>query len=452
MFKATSLSRRIGTTAAAVCIAAIAGCGVAMAAPADAHAATAKLTGVTMTADGQAHTVKADVKGAYGNPEIYYATRELTKQNYKNVGSTDASTVARTKAGTTKVYVAYVYKNSAGSSKIFKAKSTTINLKPSVGTEGTVFRGGTEKAYKGTYDQVAHSVKVIPNASAEADYDVYYSTKKSLNYSNYEKYGSDTMPTFTKAGNHKVYWIAVPSSGTVNSKNVTTGSKTVSIARKSLASADITASADLVTPMSGYGFLGTDGVDNSTADNTKYYYNAKPFSDTASGVNKLALDVRDRGAAGQTAIAKGTDYTVRYTNNSKMGTATITLTGKGNYTGTKKIQFAIVSKTIQECYFKIGGVKVGSGANINATTAGYEYKYYTSSKLVKPTVEVYTDANYTNLVSTMNIKKTYDQGKDADGNYANEGMGRVIGQGSVTIEGWHNFTGSTTITFDVVAE
>lgn len=447
-----NMSRRFGTVAVAACVAALAGCGVAMAAPTDAHAATAKLTGVTATADGQAHTVNASVKGAYGNPEVYYATRQLTKQNYKNVGSTDPAAVARTKAGTTKVYVAYVYRNAKNSSKVFKAKSTTINIKPSVDTEGTVFKGGAEKAYKGTYDQVAHSVKVIPGKSAAADYEVYYSTKKTLSADNYAKYGSKTVPTRTKAGSTKVYWIAVPADGAANVKNVTRGYKTISIAKKTLASADVTASADLATAMAGYGFTGTAGTDDSTAENTKYYYNAKPFSDTASGANKLVLDVRDRGAAGQSALEKGKDYTVRYTNNSKMGTAAVTLTGTGNYAGKKTIKFSIVSKTISECYFKIGGVKVGTGASINASAAGYEYKYYSSSKLVKPSVEVYTDANYTNLVSTMNIKKAYDQGKNDKGDYPNEGTGRVIGQASVTVTGWHNFSGETTITFNVVAE
>ena len=32
-------------------------------------------------------------------------------------------------------------------------------------------------------------------------------------------------------------------------------------------------------------------------------------------------------------LKKGTDYTVKYLNNTKVGTATVTVTGKGNYTG-----------------------------------------------------------------------------------------------------------------------
>lgn len=55
---------------------------------------------------------------------------------------------------------------------------------------------------------------------------------------------------------------------------------------------------------------------------------------------KPAVTVKD----GTKKLVKGKDYTVTYANNKKVGTATITITGKGNYTGTKTITFRIVSK------------------------------------------------------------------------------------------------------------
>jgi hypothetical protein len=42
------------------------------------------------------------------------------------------------------------------------------------------------------------------------------------------------------------------------------------------------------------------------------------------------------------ALKKGTDYTVPYKNNSKIGKATVTVTGEGKYEGTKTISFNIV--------------------------------------------------------------------------------------------------------------
>ena len=44
---------------------------------------------------------------------------------------------------------------------------------------------------------------------------------------------------------------------------------------------------------------------------------------------------------GDTVLAAGTDYTVTYENNTAVGTATVTITGMGNYTGTLTATFAI---------------------------------------------------------------------------------------------------------------
>ena len=40
-------------------------------------------------------------------------------------------------------------------------------------------------------------------------------------------------------------------------------------------------------------------------------------------------------------LKKGTDYTVKYTNNVEKGTATVTITGTGNYKGTLTKTFTI---------------------------------------------------------------------------------------------------------------
>jgi hypothetical protein len=41
-------------------------------------------------------------------------------------------------------------------------------------------------------------------------------------------------------------------------------------------------------------------------------------------------------------LTKGTDYTVAYKNNTQIGKATITVAGKGHYTGIKTITFSIL--------------------------------------------------------------------------------------------------------------
>ncbi len=49
---------------------------------------------------------------------------------------------------------------------------------------------------------------------------------------------------------------------------------------------------------------------------------------------------------GSRMLTNGTDYTVAYSNNINVGTATITITGKGNYTGTKTVTFNIVAPPV----------------------------------------------------------------------------------------------------------
>ena len=59
---------------------------------------------------------------------------------------------------------------------------------------------------------------------------------------------------------------------------------------------------------------------------------------------------------GDTTLAKDTDYTVSYDNNVEEGTATVIITGKGNYTGTATAEFTISNKIpIADC--EISGIE-----------------------------------------------------------------------------------------------
>ncbi len=55
---------------------------------------------------------------------------------------------------------------------------------------------------------------------------------------------------------------------------------------------------------------------------------------------KAKVTVKD----GSKTLEKGTDYTLTYKNCKNIGTATVTITGKGNYTGTKTLTYKIVPK------------------------------------------------------------------------------------------------------------
>ena len=48
---------------------------------------------------------------------------------------------------------------------------------------------------------------------------------------------------------------------------------------------------------------------------------------------------------GDKKLKRGTDYTLTYSDNVKVGTARIIIKGKGDYTGTKRVSFKIVRNT-----------------------------------------------------------------------------------------------------------
>ena len=115
-------------------------------------------------------------------------------------------------------------------------------------------------------------------------------------------------------------------------------------------------------------------------------------------------------------LKAGTDYTVAYKNNTKVGTATVTITGKGSYTGT-------ISKT-----FKINAASIAK-----ATVSGISNKTYTGKAITQnPTVKLGS--------------KTLKKGTDYTVSYKNN---KAVGKATVTIKGKGNYTGTISKTFKI---
>ena len=77
---------------------------------------------------------------------------------------------------------------------------------------------------------------------------------------------------------------------------------------------------------------------------------------------EITLDVVVKD--GETTLTKDTDYTVSYSNNTEVGTATVTLTGIGDYKGSRTVTFAIkykISFLAGEGSGSMDDVLVGSG-------------------------------------------------------------------------------------------
>jgi uncharacterized protein YkwD len=104
-----------------------------------------------------------------------------------------------------------------------------------------------------------------------------------------------------------------------------------------------------------------------------------------------------------TALKINEDYTVKYKNNKNVGTASVVITGKGNYTGTKTVTFKINPKatSISKVSAVSKGITVKWTKQASQTT-GYEVQYSTSSNFKSGNKTVTINKNST---VTTNIKK-----------------------------------------------
>ena len=114
-------------------------------------------------------------------------------------------------------------------------------------------------------------------------------------------------------------------------------------------------------------------------------------------------------------LKNGTDYTVSYSNNTKVGTATVKITGKGNYTGSVSKTYSIKNN------FK------------KATVSGISTKAFTGK-------------NITQSITVKYNGKTLKKGTDYTVSYSSN---KNIGTATVKITGKGSYTGTITKTFKI---
>lgn len=93
--------------------------------------------------------------------------------------------------------------------------------------------------------------------------------------------------------------------------------------------------------------------DGTTGDKTLNWSIVKAdiSAATVSGVTNRTYDGSAQTQSptvtlGGTTLTKGTDYTLSYSNNTNAGTATMTVTGTGIYSGTKNVTFTIARRSV----------------------------------------------------------------------------------------------------------
>lgn len=137
---------------------------------------------------------------------------------------------------------------------------------------------------------------------------------------------------------------------------------------------------------------------------------------------KPVFSVRMTSGTDSFLINEKEDYTVAYSNNTEAGTATVTITGTGNFTGTKKVTFRISPASI-------------SGAEIT----GIEDKVWSGeARSQNPGVKLRLDGRSVTLKKGSDYKLTYKDNTE-------------VGRATVTISGTGNYTGSVSRTFRIQA-
>lgn len=101
---------------------------------------------------------------------------------------------------------------------------------------------------------------------------------------------------------------------------------------------------------------------------------------------------------GSYTLKKGTDYTLSYKDNKKIGKATVTITGKGKYSGTKTVTFKIIPKKTTLTVKKIDEKYTFSWGKVSGVDK-YQIYYSTDGK------------NYTKLANISGKKTSYSTAK-----------------------------------------
>ena len=121
-------------------------------------------------------------------------------------------------------------------------------------------------------------------------------------------------------------------------------------------------------------------------------------------------------------LTEGSDFTVAYSNNIHAGTATAVISGIGNYTGSRTVEYTITEKSFD-------------GAIVTFPN-GTSYPYMGSDNGVEPEVQVTLDGN------------VLTAGTDYEVSYQNN---KACGTATVTVTGKGSYAGSVTAPFTIVS-
>ena len=135
---------------------------------------------------------------------------------------------------------------------------------------------------------------------------------------------------------------------------------------------------------------------------------------------------------GKTQLMSGSDYRLVYENTVNKGTATVTVIGNGNYTGTKKLTYKVVAKPLEE---SMVSVEQPSASSLVVAPEKAEYTY--TGKPIKPALNVTDEAaGDTALVLNKDYTVSYSKNK-------------AVGEAQITVKGKGNYSGTVKVPFTI---
>lgn len=258
--------------------------------------------------------------------------------------------------------------------------------------------------------------KTVPTGTDAKEYTVYYKIEADANHKPVDPQNfkvtidQATLTTTSLAETNFIYnqqeqtvLVSYVNAGTIavaaesydiaGNKATNVGNYTAKITGKGNFKGEVTAQWSIVAANANLFEL--------TLGTTEYIYDGTAKTPTVT--------VKD----GSAVLTEGTDYTLAYTANTAAGTATVTATGKGNYTGTQTAQFTIkpaklTSVTLEEAEFSynfvnpvaqtVGIVEVKAG-DLIVPAAQYEVEGNTQTEPGTYTVTVTGKTNFTGSVT-----------------------------------------------------
>ena len=315
------------------------------------------------------------------------------------------------------------------------------------GTDGTIywktrdFKNTTDNTVviSDVADQTYTGSLIAPNITVSCnDVELVKNTDYTVSYSNNKNVGTATISitgigdytgTITKNFNIVARDISDTTIGSIPNQTYT-GNSISALPVITYNGATLTKGTDYTLTYSNNVNVGTGTVTITGKGNFKgttsktFSISARAMSDT-SVANVSSQTYTGNGISplptityNNKTLKKDTDYTLSYSNNINAGTATITITGKGNFTGTTSKTFSISARAMSDT----------SVANISSQT-------YTGN-VISPLPTI----TYNNKT----LKKDTDYTLSYSDNIN-------VGTATITITGKGNFAGTTSKTFSISA-